>query len=460
MSKHHFLGEILLRSGMIYENQLLSALNEQKRSRMRFGEILLKNGWISENELVEGLSEQLNIPFVDLNTFSPDREVLDLVPRTLAEKLHILPLGKTCENKLRVATAEPMDILVVDELRFYTGLGVEFVLATSTGLKINTHRFYDALKTKVIQENNCARNSLIGGILVNAGLITENQVQSALNEQQFTHMRFGEILLKNGWLSERELAEGLGKQLGITVYSTRDFLPERQALSMVPEQRATCLGALPLKLLENGKLRVAVAEPMDVLAIDELRHLTGTELEVWIGIPSELHRHIPLCYRNLRSSETFEDIEVKQTLLGQVLLNAGIISDTDLKTVLDIQKTDNRRLGDILLQKGYLTERELTEGVSRQMKLPTVLLSEFSPAQELLELVPVDFALKHQILPIEESRYGDLILAVSEPLPLEVVEDLSRISGRDCVFRIARPSSLKKEISRYYGQLQNTSDLL
>jgi type IV pilus assembly protein PilB len=167
---------------MIYENQLLSALNEQKRSRMRFGEILLKNGWISEQELVEGLSEQLNIPFVDLNTLTPDREVLDLVPRTLAEKLNILPIGKTCDNKLRVATAEPMDILVVDELRFYTGLDVEFVLATSTGLKFNLHRFYDALKMKVIQENNSARNALIGGILVNAGLITENQVQSALNE--------------------------------------------------------------------------------------------------------------------------------------------------------------------------------------------------------------------------------------------------------------------------------------
>lgn len=141
-------------------------------------------------------------------------------------------------------------------------------------------------------------------------------------------------------------------------------------------------------------------------------------------------------------------------------MNAGIITDTDLQIALDIQKTDNRRLGDILLEQGYLTERELTEGVSRQMKLPTVLLSDFSPALDLLELVPLDFAVKHQILPIDESRSGDLILAVSEPLPLEVVEELSRMSGRDCLFRIARPSSLKKEISRYYEQLQNTPDLL
>jgi hypothetical protein len=273
-------------------------------------------------------------------------------------------------------------------------------------------------------------------------------------------MRFGEILLKNGWLSEKELAEGLGKQLGIPVYSISDFPPERQALAMVPEQRARCLGALPLKLLENGKLRVAVAEPMDVLAIDELRHITGTELEVWIGIPSELHRQIPFCYRNLRSPEVVEDAEYQQTLLGQVLLNAGIITDAELEAVLDIQRSDNRRLGDILLERGYLTERQLTEGVSRQMKLPTVLLSDFSPSQDLLDLVPIDFAVKHQILPIDESRSGDLILAVSEPLPLEVVEELSRISGRDCVFRIARPSSLRKEISRYYMQFQNTPDIL
>lgn len=439
---------------MIYENQLLSALNEQKTTHMRFGEILLKNGWISEKELAQGLSEQFNIPLFDLSRYEPQKSALLTVPQSMAEKLRILPLELKPGRVLKVATAEPIDVLTKDELHLYTGLDIDLVLATWSDIRSYTSYFYDSLVTKPIDENSTAKNALIGGILLNAGLISEKQIQSVLKEQKHTHMRFGEILLKNGWLSEKELAEGLSSQLGIPVYSLKDFPPEKCALEKVPENIALRLQTLPLRIQDNGSLLVAVAEPMDVLAIDELCSITGMQLEVRIALPSELRREIPSLYNDFYNSSHDMIYCYKKTLLGQVLLNAGMITEEQLTDVLDLQKSNHKRLGDILLENRFLNERELTEGLSRQMKLPTVLLSDFKPQPELLNLIPQAFAESFQVLPLSEDEHGRIIVGIAEPLNIETQDELSRLAGKDLVFRLARPSSLKNEIPSFYARVR------
>lgn len=457
--KHRFLGEILLKTGIIYENQLLSALNEQKRSPMRFGEILLKNGWISEMELAEGLSEQLRVPLVQLSEFKPHRKALEIVPQSMALKLKIIPIELNEGKSLKVVTSDPMDLLTKDELHFFTGLDIEFVISTLSDIQFHIRPFYDSLKETVTADDVATKSALIGGILLNAGLISEKQIESALKEQKYTHMRFGEILLKNGWLSERQLAEGLGTQLGITVYSFKDFVPQKTALGKIPENVAIRLQALPLKVQQNGSLLVAVAEPMDVLAIDELRNIAHMEIEVWIAIPSELRREIPTMYNELYNSSSDLDRCYKKTLLGQVLLNADMITEQQLDNVLELQRSSHQRMGDILLQEGYLNERELADGLSQQMKIPTVLLSDFKPQPELLSMVPVAFAEKHQVLPLEEAEDGSIICAIAEPLSLDTVDELSQLTCRETVFRIARPSSLKKEIPLFYAKTRESQEV-
>lgn len=457
--KHQFIGEILLKTGMIYENQLLSALKEQKTTRMRFGEILLKNGWISERELAQGLSEQFNIPLSDLSGYEPQKSALLTVPQSMAEKLQILPLELKPGGVLKVATAEPIDVLTKDELHLFTGLDIDLVLATGTDIQSYTPSFYDSLETKPIDENSTAKNALIGGILLNARLISEKQIQSVLKEQKHTHMRFGEILLKNGWLSEKDLAEGLSSQLGIPVYSTKDFPPEKSALEKVPENIALRLQALPLRIQDNDSLLVAVSEPMDVLAIDELCHITGMQLEVRIALPSELRREIPSLYNDFYNSSHDLIYCYKKTLLGQVLLNAGLITEEELTEVLDLQKSNHKRLGDILLENRFLNERELTEGLSRQMKLPTVLLSDFKPQPQLLNLIPQAIAESFQVLPLSEDEHGRIIMGIAEPLNIETQDELSQLVGKDLVFRLARPSSLKNEIPSFYARIRESREV-
>jgi len=78
----------------------------------------------------------------------------------------------------------------------------------------------------------------LGDLLVNAGAISEKQLQSALMEQQLTNLRLGEILIKNGSLSEKQLAEALSSQLKLPMVTLARYRPMIEALRMVPENVA------------------------------------------------------------------------------------------------------------------------------------------------------------------------------------------------------------------------------
>lgn len=136
----------------------------------------------------------------------------------------------------------------------------------------------------------------LGDLLVNAGAITEKQLQSALMEQQLTNLRLGEILIKNGFLTERQLAEALSNQLKLPLVSLARYRPMIEALRMVPENVARRLELLPLAVLDNNRLFIAMADPLNIIAIDEVRMLTGMEVEVGVAIPSEIRRDMDSFY--------------------------------------------------------------------------------------------------------------------------------------------------------------------
>jgi type IV pilus assembly protein PilB len=136
----------------------------------------------------------------------------------------------------------------------------------------------------------------LGDLLVNAGAISEKQLQSALMEQQLTNLRLGEILIKNGFLTERQLAEALSSQLKLPMVTLARYRPMIEALRMVPENVARRLDLLPLAVLDNNRLFIAMADPLNIISIDEVRMLTGMEVDVGVAIPSEIRRDMDSFY--------------------------------------------------------------------------------------------------------------------------------------------------------------------
>jgi len=131
----------------------------------------------------------------------------------------------------------------------------------------------------------------LGELLLEAGAIKSADLERALEEQRVTGERLGSILVKKGILSEREIASAIAKQLKIPMISLRKAKIDPKVLSLVPESLARRHLLIPIEL-KNGKLVVAMSDPLNVPVQDELRLLTGYDVEVVVAPSSEIKQAI------------------------------------------------------------------------------------------------------------------------------------------------------------------------
>ena len=141
------------------------------------------------------------------------------------------------------------------------------------------------------------RHLKLGDLLIDANAITKNTLDAALVEQKISRMRLGEVLIKNGWLTERQLAEALSRQLKLPLVSLARYRPSSEAIRIIPEAVAQRLEIVPLAILESGKIAIAMSDPLNVLAVDELKMITNTEFDINIATASDVRRALASFYK-------------------------------------------------------------------------------------------------------------------------------------------------------------------
>ncbi|MEE9232046.1 MAG: ATPase, T2SS/T4P/T4SS family [Nitrospirales bacterium] len=135
------LGASLLEDGWITQEQLDLAIREGKRKGMLLGQTLIGLGFITENVLAHYLAEGTQADLVDLSTTFIAPEILDLVPYDIAVQLQVLPIEKR-GNVLKLAMADPLDIMAVDTIEGLTGLNVDTHTAPTQELSEAIARHY------------------------------------------------------------------------------------------------------------------------------------------------------------------------------------------------------------------------------------------------------------------------------------------------------------------------------
>ncbi len=137
------LGEMLLESGLVSQNQLDHALKYQKDIGGHLGHIICKVANISEQQIMDVLSRQLDIKTESLESFEPDRELMNVFPREVLEKHEAVPLRKEM-GTLILGVTNPTDFAAQDELRLHAGGSVEFrLIAHSDASSLLTWYFHD-----------------------------------------------------------------------------------------------------------------------------------------------------------------------------------------------------------------------------------------------------------------------------------------------------------------------------
>jgi type IV pilus assembly protein PilB len=127
------LGELLVRERLISLQQLRHAQEEQRRSGSNLGYTLAKLGYISDGEITNFLSAQYRVPAVNLDEYEFDPEVIKLVSKEVCEKHRCIPISRS-GAALIVAMADPTNLHAIDDIKFLTGLNVEPVVASETGI--------------------------------------------------------------------------------------------------------------------------------------------------------------------------------------------------------------------------------------------------------------------------------------------------------------------------------------
>ncbi|MGN0480923.1 MAG: GspE/PulE family protein [Lachnospiraceae bacterium] len=131
------IGDVLMGKGLIDQNQLNRALQEQKEKGKLLGEMLVELGFVSQDDLNKTLCEHLNIGFVDLRIEEPDEKVFALLDEKTMRKYTLIPMHYENNNvgMIVVAMADPGDIVAMDDINIITGKQVSPVLATSSDIK-------------------------------------------------------------------------------------------------------------------------------------------------------------------------------------------------------------------------------------------------------------------------------------------------------------------------------------
>lgn len=109
------IGDLLVENKLISQAQLEEALADQKKSGRKLGKILIDNGYIEENRMLEVLSQQLKIPFIDLQHYKFNSDIVKQIPEIQARRFRAIALANE-DNGILVGMADPTDIFTYDEL--------------------------------------------------------------------------------------------------------------------------------------------------------------------------------------------------------------------------------------------------------------------------------------------------------------------------------------------------------
>ena len=141
---------------------------------------------------------------------------------------------------------------------------------------------------------------------------------------------------------------------------------------------------------------------------------------------------------------------MKYMRLGDLLVDAGVITEEQLGAALKSQKESKRRLGDELIQTGVITERQLIDALMMQLGIDYVDLSETEISPEMAQILPKNIAKKHSVVPVR-TRGDELYLAMVDPLNFIATEEVRAATRKRIVPVIATQSGVDHAISALYG---------
>ena len=197
----------------------------------------------------------------------------------------------------------------------------------------------------------------LGDILLEGGLVSPDQLEAAYEEQERVGRALGRVLIEQGVLTESQLVAALATQIGLRFVDLCDFAVDGSAVGRVPGPVCRRHSAIPIGF-EDGKLLVAMADPANVFAVDDIRSLTGMDVKPVVATRADVAAAIDRYYRadsdldDLTSVLDAQEEEDDLSKVKEIVEDAPIVKYVNLLITQAIQD----RASDIHLEP---TEHDL-----------------------------------------------------------------------------------------------------
>jgi type IV pilus assembly protein PilB len=182
------------------------------------------------------------------------------------------------------------------------------------------------MRAKVVM----SEGNQLGSLLVQAGLLSEEQLNAALGEQNQTQKSLGRILIDQKLVTEAQLVSTLAGHIGLEYIELADFPVDPSAAGLISGPLARRYQALPIGW-DDTKLIVAMSDPSNVFAIDDIRTITGSEIKTVVATKSAIAEAIEKFHRldsdaqDITAEAANEFADEEEVEIGEVLEDAPIV---------------------------------------------------------------------------------------------------------------------------------------
>ena len=317
-----------------------------------------------------------------------------------------------------------------------------------------------------------------GELLIEAGVITAADLESALETQRETGERLGEALVKLELATEIDIVDALAGQLGLEQFDpVAAGMIDPEVVLTIPEHMARHHRALAVEQMDN-ELVVAMSDPLDLVAIDDLKVVTKCELSIQVGLESDVESAIVTAYRRATADQNLEEVmEGAEVELG-IQESAGLeeLSEEELRERAEdapIVKLVNLILGQGIAERATDIHIEpLEKKVVVRYRVDGVLYDATTPPKRFHEAIVVrikilsDMDVAERRLPLDgrftvrfenqnvDVRVSSLPTIYGEKVAMRLLHKSGTIVGlAELGFEEDAQAIFRKALKRPYGMV-------
>ena len=205
----------------------------------------------------------------------------------------------------------------------------------------------------------------------------------------------------------------------------------------LPLQESLETGALPVRYHE-GTMVLAMADPLDERAIARLRRTLRAQFYVQPATRQDIREAAQRAHG--------------RTTIGDLLLEADLITRSDLEHAIEVAQQSGIRLGEALLSTGAVSEEQLGEQLAVQAGMPFVTIRGVDLGRSVAELLPEDFMREHQVVPLGVESNGSVTLAIADPTNTKAQQLTSEVIGRPTQFVGTTRSDIRDALERLFHE--------